>query len=132
MTDTNTTDETEEDRPMTMRDVDHTHPYDDTTARNLFLRGPVIAADGGRDPSRNGADTGADDDTNNGNANTDADVNSDMVGTGNENENEIANATARSESVVEAETMKDVDHTPTDGDGVNRVFERGEEHSVEE
>jgi hypothetical protein len=53
MTERNDTDETDgtngtgERERTTMRDVDHTHPYDDTSAGELFLRGPVVAADGG-------------------------------------------------------------------------------------
>ncbi|ADJ15490.1 hypothetical protein [Halalkalicoccus jeotgali] len=31
-----------------MKDIDHTHPYDDTSAGALFARGPVVVADGGR------------------------------------------------------------------------------------
>ncbi|MCL7416506.1 MAG: hypothetical protein M8354_01530 [Halalkalicoccus sp.] len=39
---------TEDTNAQRMRDIDHTHPYDDTSAGSLFVRGPVIAADGGR------------------------------------------------------------------------------------
>ena len=31
----------------TMKEVDHTHPYDDTSAGTLFARGPIVVADGG-------------------------------------------------------------------------------------
>lgn len=31
-----------------MKNVDHTHPYDDRSAGALFARGPVVVADGGR------------------------------------------------------------------------------------
>ncbi|MFC6906365.1 hypothetical protein [Halalkalicoccus tibetensis] len=40
------------DEKQRMKDVDHTHPYDDRSAGALFARGPVVAADGGRDPNR--------------------------------------------------------------------------------
>lgn len=50
-TETNTTEE------QRMKDVDHTHPYDDTSAGALFARGPVVVADGGRDPNRESTDT---------------------------------------------------------------------------
>ncbi|WP_336344719.1 hypothetical protein [Halalkalicoccus ordinarius] len=39
----------------TMREIDHTHPYDDRSAGDLFLRGPVVVADGGE---RNAVDAG--------------------------------------------------------------------------
>ena len=38
----------EESPPPTMADIDHTHPFDDTSPGELFLRGPTVAADGGR------------------------------------------------------------------------------------
>ncbi len=31
-----------------MKEIDHTHPYDDRSAGALFARGPVVVADGGR------------------------------------------------------------------------------------
>jgi hypothetical protein len=80
-----------------MGDISHTHPYDDTSAGELFLRGPVIVADGGRDPEREAV--------------TDAET-----------------ETAESDDAVDEETMAEVSHTPPEGDGANRVFERGEEH----
>ncbi|WP_331233125.1 hypothetical protein [Natronorarus salvus] len=79
-----------------MGDISHTHPYDDTSAGELFLRGPVIVADGGRDPEREDVRE----------AETEAAVESDSG----------------------PETMAEVSHTPPEGDGANRVFERGEEH----
>lgn len=36
------------DRKETMRDIDHTHPFRDRPAGELFLRGPTVVADGGR------------------------------------------------------------------------------------
>jgi hypothetical protein len=80
-----------------MGDISHTHPYDDTSAGELFLRGPVIVADGGHDPERESV--------------TDAETES-----------------AESDDAVDGETMAEVSHTPPEGDGANRVFERGEEH----
>lgn len=48
---------TDDNDTQRMRDVDHTHPYDDTSAGALFARGPVVVADGGRDPNREPNDT---------------------------------------------------------------------------
>jgi hypothetical protein len=42
------TNETETTDSQRMKDIDHTHPYDDTSAGALFARGPVVVADGGR------------------------------------------------------------------------------------
>jgi len=81
-----------------MGEISHTHPYDDTSAGELFLRGPVIVADGGRDPEREAVS-----DAETGPAGSDDDA-------------------------VEGETMAEVSHTPPEGDGANRVFERGKEH----
>ena len=91
-------DATRSDRPnsdRTMQNVSHTHPYADRGAlANLFERGPVVAADGGKRESYDASEEEAPDEPR-----PDADE-------------------AR---------MRDVDHTPPhdEGDGVNRVFERG-------
>jgi hypothetical protein len=50
---TNDTDTTTEGQQM--KDVDHTHPYDDTSAGALFARGPVVVADGGHEARPEGA-----------------------------------------------------------------------------
>lgn len=42
------TNETETTDSQRMRDIDHTHPYDDSSAGALFARGPVVVADGGQ------------------------------------------------------------------------------------
>lgn len=42
------TEKTETMDQQKMKDVDHTHPYDDTSAGALFARGPVVVADGGQ------------------------------------------------------------------------------------
>ncbi|MFC7046796.1 hypothetical protein ACFQH6_16550 [Halobacteriaceae archaeon GCM10025711] len=39
---------TDTDRTQPMKDVDHTHPYNDTSAGTVFRRGPVVTVDGGR------------------------------------------------------------------------------------
>lgn len=97
-----------------MKEIDHTHPYDDRSAGDLFLRGPVVVADGGererseRDPRRSAerSDGG---------------------------ERDAVDAGAEENGAEPASgTMKDVDHTPPEGEeGANRVFERGEEHGTE-
>ena len=58
MTDHDTTGTERTGKRMRMRNVDHTHPYDDTSAGELFLRGPVVAADGGRREAGEPSDSG--------------------------------------------------------------------------
>lgn len=82
-----------DDERRTMKEIDHTHPYDDRSAGALFARGPVVVADGGE---RNAAPR--------------------------------SDATPEPGESEPTETMRDVDHTPPNGEeGANRVFERGEE-----
>jgi hypothetical protein len=96
------TDDEQTDRAM--RNVSHTHPYAEEGALDrLFERGQVVAADGGE---RNARD--ADEEP----AERDAD----------------AREEGGEEATDEDKQMKNVDHTPPHGDGVDRVFERGGEH----
>lgn len=94
----------------TMADVDHTHPYDDRSFGAMFRRGPIVAADGGR------AD--ADRDSNDPSPEETARDPVDETG------RRIPEQTDRMD-----QTMKDVSHTPPDGDDVNSVFERGPEEA---
>ncbi|WP_238392226.1 hypothetical protein [Halorussus amylolyticus] len=74
-----------------MADVSHTHPHTDRGAINRpFVRGPVVAADGGERESYDGEE-----------------------------------AADESEDEESRQQMKDVNHTPPDGEGANPVFERG-------
>jgi hypothetical protein len=107
---TNDTDGTDERERTTMRDVDHTHPYDDTSAGELFLRGPTVAADGGE---RNAVSPSS------------SERSSDGGGDPPEAREDV------DEDEPDRTTMKDVDHSPPDDEGANRAFERGEEHATE-
>jgi hypothetical protein len=76
-----------------MAEVSHSHPYADRDAlKQLFERGPVVAADGGRRDARE--------------------------------ENEEDEKDER-EAEQPKPRMKDVNHEPPYGEGVDRVFERG-------
>jgi hypothetical protein len=81
-----------------MRTVSHTHPNADRgTVNRPFQRGPTVATDGGEPESYDAREE---------------DDEAETEETGNH---------------PERPRMKDVDHTPPhdEGDGVNRVFERG-------
>ena len=75
-----------------MKDVDHTHPYNDRSAGKVFRRGPTVVADGGEAEAEPEAEQTPDEDA--------------------QPENE----------------MRDVSHDDPNGEGANRVFERGREH----
>ena len=87
----------------TMRDVDHTHPFDDRSAGVLFLRGPTVVTDGGHDSG--------------------PPVDDARIANG-EDPDAVVDEVTRA-------TMRDVDHTPPHGEGANRVHERGEERLVD-
>ncbi|MFC7007116.1 hypothetical protein [Halalkalicoccus salilacus] len=96
---------TDDNDKQRMKDVDHTHPHDDTSAGALFARGPVVVADGGE----RGAGTRT-----------------------SEGERGGPSGSERNAGHEAKERMKDVDHTPPhDGEGAKRVFERGEEYDEE-
>ena len=79
-----------------MKDVSHTNPYTGETVGQLFSRGPVVVADGGRANAVPSNDDEVDD------------------------EHDAEN------DEHEADKMRDVSHTPPkDAEGANRVFERG-------
>nr|WP_128478460.1 hypothetical protein [Halorussus pelagicus] len=79
--------------------VSHTHPHADRgTVNRPFQRGPIVAADGGRREARDDA--------------SEADAR--------EEDDESREASGD-------DRMKDVEHTPPHGEGVDRVFERGSE-----
>ncbi|ELY93347.1 hypothetical protein C483_05258 [Natrialba hulunbeirensis JCM 10989] len=81
-----------------MGEVSHTNPYTGETAGNLFNRGPIVATDGGRPAATDPKSRRAADSA----ADTPAEAN------------------------ANADTMRDVSHTPPNGtDDANRVFERG-------
>ncbi|ADD04486.1 uncharacterized protein Nmag_0902 [Natrialba magadii ATCC 43099] len=81
-----------------MGEVSHTNPYTGETAGNLFNRGPIVATDGGRPAATDPKSRRADDSA----------------------------ADAPAEANANADTMRDVSHTPPNGtDDANRVFERG-------
>jgi hypothetical protein len=85
-----------------MRDIDHTHPHDDRNAGKLFRRGPTVVADGGRRDERRSRQTASD--------GGEAEAKPEEADEGTENE------------------MRDVSHDDPEGEGANRVFERGREH----
>jgi hypothetical protein len=89
-----------------MKNVDHTHPYDDRNAGKLFRRGPTVVADGGRRDERRSRQTASD--------GGEADAEPEERDEGSENR------------------MRDVSHDDPEGDGANRVFERGREHDESE
>jgi hypothetical protein len=94
----------------TMRDVNHTHPFTERGALNrVFERGTRVAADGGERnagaPERRESDARNPDEVADGEPGTDCD----------------SGASAADDKT----RMKDVDHTPPYGEGVDRVFERG-------
>ena len=98
----------------TLEDVSHTHPDTDRAfgAAMVYKRGPVVAADGGREPS--GSRVGQ------------AAKRSDG-GERNAVDDAAENETGREDVDHEEERMRDVDHAPPDGDEVNRVHQRGGE-----
>jgi len=86
-----------------IKNVDHTHPYDDRSAGDVFRRGPTVVADGGRREERRSRQVESD----GGKAEAEAEPDEDA---------QPANA------------MRDVSHDDPHGEGANRVFERGREH----
>ena len=87
-----------------MRDVSHTHPFTDRGALNrIFERGTRVAADGGRRERRE----------------------SDARNPEEADEEPEADAEPEPGTATGRPRMKDVDHTPPHGEGVERVFERG-------
>ena len=102
-TQTRTDDSTAESRTDTestpMGAVSHTHPHADRgTVNRPFQRGPIVAADGGEHEARDADASEAD-----------------------------AREEDESGEASEDDRMKDVEHTPPHGEGVDRVFERGGE-----
>lgn len=105
-----------------MKDVDHTHPYDDTSAGALFARGPVVAADGGERNAVEGNRRFPD---------RQKTPSSEISRSSSERGSDGGRRDPETEP--RKETMKDVDHTPPHGeDGAKRVFERGDEYDVVE
>lgn len=91
-----------------MKAVSHANPYTGETAGQLFNRGPIVAADGGR---ANAADDerAADDDER-----------------ARERANAVEEGRAATDGEESPERMRDVSHTPpNESDDANRVFERG-------
>ena len=84
-----------------MKDADHTHPYNDRSAGKVFRRGPTVVADGGRREERRSRQA----------------------------ESDGGEAEAKPDEDAQPEDeMRDVSHDDPNGEGANRVFERGREH----
>ena len=134
----------------TMKEIDHTHPYDDRSAGDLFLRGPVVVADGGERAAGSRTSKGERSESSGSERNAVSRSSSERDSDGGErerSERDPRRTAPRSDGGerdavdVGAEesgaepasgTMKDVDHTPPESEeGANRVFERGEEHGTE-
>ncbi len=102
---TETTTETASGSGDTMGEVSHTNPYTDESTGQLFSRGPIVAADGGR---------------------------SEAVEADDERPERTAmdeQMTTDEQTTTDDRTMKTVSHTPpteeADSNRTNRVFERG-------
>ncbi|MDJ1430460.1 hypothetical protein [Halostagnicola sp. A-GB9-2] len=104
-----TTTETASGSGDTMGEISHTNPYTDESTGQLFSRGPIVAADGGRSEA-----VEPDDDQSERTA---------------PDEQTPDEQTPDEQTTTDERTMKTVSHTPpteeADSNRTNRVFERG-------
>jgi hypothetical protein len=101
-----------------MGEVSHTHPHADRgTVNRPFQRGPIVAADGGE---RTAVSRTSEDEQGESSGSEREAVDPDAADAREAEDDEPGEAR-------EEDRMKDVNHTPPHGEGVDRVFERGGE-----
>ena len=123
---------TDDNDKQRMKDVDHTHPYDDTSAGALFARGPVVVADGGERAAGSRTSEGERSESSGSERNAVSRSSSEPGSDGGRDPSRSDAASDERGSDPSAETMRDVDHTSPHGEEeANRIFERGDEQAVD-
>ena len=119
---TATTETTRTEYRPTLGEISHTHPDTGEAfgAAIAYKRGPVVAADGGREPDGSWVGQAAKRSDGGEREAVDRGSSEDEAGEDGETGEERIDAN-------EEERMRDIDHAPPDDGDVNRVYERGGE-----